>query len=81
MLFRSEDHSICFKKELISKTWFEWDEHCGYQDFEVETIDVKECGDLFLESPQLGEDVRVLYKRLVCAFISAHCHDPYMNAK
>ncbi|KAL4615849.1 hypothetical protein ACB092_07G156700 [Castanea dentata] len=58
-----EDHSICFKKELISKTWFEWDEHCGYRDFEVETIDVKECGDLFLESPQLGEDVRVLYKR------------------
>ncbi|XP_030942767.1 protein CHROMATIN REMODELING 35-like isoform X2 [Quercus lobata] len=58
-----EDHSICFKKELISKMWFEWDEYCGYQDFEVETIDVKECGDLFLESSQLGEDVRVLYKR------------------
>ncbi|KAK4562623.1 hypothetical protein RGQ29_005218 [Quercus rubra] len=58
-----EDHSICFKKELISKTWFEWDEHCGYQGFEVETIDVKECGDLFLESSQLGEDARVLYKR------------------
>ncbi|KAM4089155.1 hypothetical protein ACB094_07G127700 [Castanea mollissima] len=58
-----EDHSICFKKELISKTWFEWDEHCGYRDFEVETIDVKKCGDLFLESPPLGEDVRVLYKR------------------
>uniref|UniRef100_A0A7N2MXV8 Uncharacterized protein n=1 Tax=Quercus lobata TaxID=97700 RepID=A0A7N2MXV8_QUELO len=52
-----EDHSICFKKELISKMWFEWDEYCGYQDFEVETIDVKECGDLFLESSQLGEDI------------------------
>ncbi|KAJ7967276.1 protein CHROMATIN REMODELING 35-like [Quillaja saponaria] len=58
-----EDHSSCFKKELISKMWFEWNEYCGYHDFEVETVDVKECGDPFLESPQLGEDVKVLYKR------------------
>ncbi|KAM3695383.1 hypothetical protein ACJW31_07G127400 [Castanea mollissima] len=58
-----EDHSTCFKKELISKMWFEWNEYCGYRDFEVETVGVKECGDDFLESPQLGEDVRVLYKR------------------
>lgn len=58
-----EDHSTCFKKELISKMWFEWNEYCGYRDFEVETVDVKECGDLFLESPLLGEDLKVLYKR------------------
>ena len=64
-----EDHSTCFKKELISKMWFEWNEYCGYRDFEVETVGVKECGDDFLESPQLGEDVRVLYKRFVCMFI------------
>ncbi|KAK4562631.1 hypothetical protein RGQ29_005223 [Quercus rubra] len=57
-----EYHSTCFKKELISKMWFEWNEYCGYRDFEVETVGVKECGDDFLESPQLGEDVRVLYK-------------------
>ena len=76
-----EDHSICFKKELISKMWFEWDEHCGYQGFEVGTIDVKECGDLFLENSQLGEDVRVLYKRFVCTSIFVHCHDPDMNTK
>ncbi|KAJ7950472.1 protein CHROMATIN REMODELING 35-like [Quillaja saponaria] len=58
-----EDHSTCFKKELISKMWFEWNEYCGYHDFEVETVEVKDCGDLFLESPLLGEDIKVLYKR------------------
>jgi len=36
---------------------------------------VKECGDLFLESPLLGEDVKVLYRRLVCKFIVINCHD------
>ncbi|XP_028186576.1 protein CHROMATIN REMODELING 35-like [Glycine soja] len=58
-----EDHSTCFKKELISKMWFEWNEYCGDQAFEVEEVGVKECGDLFLESPLLGEDVKALYKR------------------
>ncbi|TKY47886.1 SNF2 domain-containing protein CLASSY 3 [Spatholobus suberectus] len=58
-----EDHSICFKKELISKMWFEWNEYCGDRAFEVEAVEVKECGDLFLESALLGEDVKALYKR------------------
>ncbi|KAG8655909.1 protein CHROMATIN REMODELING 35 [Manihot esculenta] len=58
-----EDHSACFRKEVIAKMWFEWNEYCGYQDFEVETVELKECGDLFLESPLLREDVRELYKR------------------
>ncbi|KAI4295486.1 hypothetical protein L6164_035529 [Bauhinia variegata] len=58
-----EDHHTCFRKELISRMWFEWNEYCGYRDFDVETVDVKECGDLFLESPFLREDVKVLYKR------------------
>lgn len=59
------DHSTCFKKELIAKMWFEWNEYCGYHDFEVETVDVKQCGDNFLETPLLGQDVKVLYRRLV----------------
>ena len=59
-----EDHHTCFKKELISKMWFEWNDYCGDRAFEVETLDVKECGDQFLESPLLGEDVKALYKRL-----------------
>ncbi|XP_010423658.2 PREDICTED: protein CHROMATIN REMODELING 35-like isoform X2 [Camelina sativa] len=58
-----EDHNTCFKKEVISKMWFEWNEYCGYRNFEVETIDVDEAGDKFLESPALREDIRVLYKR------------------
>ncbi|KAJ0241855.1 Protein CHROMATIN REMODELING 35 [Hirschfeldia incana] len=58
-----EDHNTCFKKEVISKMWFEWNEYCGYRNFEVETIDVDDAGDLFLESPALREDIRVLYKR------------------
>ncbi|XP_030525344.1 protein CHROMATIN REMODELING 35-like [Rhodamnia argentea] len=58
-----EDHVTCFKKELISKMWFEWNEYRGFQDFDVETVDAKECGDPFLENPFLREDVKVLYKR------------------
>ncbi|TKY68105.1 SNF2 domain-containing protein CLASSY 3 [Spatholobus suberectus] len=58
-----EDHSICFKKELISKM-FEWNEYCGDRAFEVEAVEVKECGDLFLESPLLGENVKALYERI-----------------
>ncbi|CAK8561038.1 unnamed protein product [Lathyrus sativus] len=58
-----EDHTTCFKKELISKMWFEWNEYCGDRAFEVETLDVKRCGDFFLESPLLGEDVQALHKR------------------
>ena len=65
-----EDHSSCFKKELIAKMWFEWNKYCGNRDFDMETVNVNECNDLFLESPLLREDVRVLYKRLVFLFNS-----------
>ncbi|XP_020214228.1 protein CHROMATIN REMODELING 35 [Cajanus cajan] len=58
-----EDHTTCFKKELISKMWFEWNEYCGDRAFEVEAVEVNECGDQFLESPLLREDVKALYKR------------------
>ncbi|EXB34845.1 Helicase ARIP4 [Morus notabilis] len=55
-----EDYDTCLKKELISKTWFEWKECCGYRDFQVETVDVNECGDEFLESnPILAKDIKV----------------------
>ncbi|KAL2477056.1 SNF2 domain-containing protein/helicase domain-containing protein [Forsythia ovata] len=58
-----EDHKTCFKKESIAKMWFEWDEHSGRQNFEMETLDVKECGDLFLETPRLREDIVALFQR------------------
>lgn len=59
----AEDHTTCFKKESIAKMWFEWNEYCGNLDFEMETADVKDCGDMFLETPWLNEDVIALYKR------------------
>ncbi|PKI59475.1 hypothetical protein CRG98_020106 [Punica granatum] len=58
-----EDHATCFKKEKISKMWFEWNEHCGSREFEVDPVEVTECGDEFLASPMLREDVKALYKR------------------
>ncbi|VVA34996.1 PREDICTED: CHROMATIN REMODELING 35 [Prunus dulcis] len=60
-----EDHFICCRKELISRMWFEWNESCGDQDFYMKTVDVNECGDMFLESRLLQEDIKVLQKRFV----------------
>ena len=65
-----EDHNSCFKKELISKMWFEWNEYCGHHEFEAETVDVSDSGDIFLESPLLREDIKVLYRRLVIHYSS-----------
>ncbi|XP_059647643.1 protein CHROMATIN REMODELING 35 [Cornus florida] len=58
-----EDHSTCFRKESIAKMWFEWNEYCGDQNFDVENVDVKDSGDAFLESGLLNEDVNALFKR------------------
>ncbi|XP_076929300.1 protein CHROMATIN REMODELING 35-like [Bidens hawaiensis] len=60
-----EDHATCFRKESIAKMWFEWNEFCGHLNFEMETISVEDCGDRFLETSWLNEDVTVLSKRLV----------------
>jgi DNA repair and recombination RAD54-like protein len=59
-----EDHHTCFRKELISKMWFEWNESCGHDDFEMKTVGVNDCGDPFLESQSLQEDIKLLFKRL-----------------
>ncbi|KAG9148261.1 hypothetical protein Leryth_012220 [Lithospermum erythrorhizon] len=58
-----EDHETCFRKESIAKMWFEWNEYSGCQNFEIEPVDMKSCGDLFLESPRLSEDITAVYKR------------------
>ncbi|XP_028765718.1 protein CHROMATIN REMODELING 35-like isoform X1 [Neltuma alba] len=58
-----EDHDTCFKKELISKMWFEWNEYCGFRDFEVETVNVEQCDDFFLQSPLLRDDIKILHRR------------------
>ncbi|KAM4099051.1 hypothetical protein ACJW30_07G125500 [Castanea mollissima] len=58
-----EDHNTCFRKESISKMWFEWNENCGHSEFEMKTRDVKDCGDPFLESLSLQEDIKLLSQR------------------
>ncbi|KAL8156369.1 hypothetical protein AgCh_001460 [Apium graveolens] len=58
-----EDHSTSFKKESIPKLWFEWNEACRAEDFQMEKVDVTDCGDAFLETPKLHEDVVSLYRR------------------
>ncbi|XP_027153348.1 protein CHROMATIN REMODELING 35-like [Coffea eugenioides] len=58
-----DDHLTCFRKESISKMWFEWNGCQGQEDFQMENVDVNDCGDLFLESSQLNQDVVSLYRR------------------
>ncbi|KAJ0600627.1 putative DNA helicase chromatin remodeling SNF2 family [Helianthus annuus] len=58
-----KDHTTCYRKESIAKMWFEYNEYCGKNDFEMEKIDIKDCGDRFLETPWLNEDVTALYTR------------------
>ncbi|XP_074313347.1 protein CHROMATIN REMODELING 35-like [Silene latifolia] len=58
-----KDHLICFKKEQIAKRWFEWNEYSGNQEFELEKVDPKNCGDMFLESDAITSDIQSLYTR------------------
>lgn len=58
-----DDHLTCFRKESIAKMWFEWNGCQGQEDFQMENVDVNDCGDLFLESSQLNQDVVSLYRR------------------
>lgn len=58
-----DDHSTCFQKESIAKMWFEWNECCGQQEFELRSVDVNDTGDKFLESPKLKADIKSLHKR------------------
>ncbi|KAF8717530.1 hypothetical protein HU200_025787 [Digitaria exilis] len=61
-----EGHHTAFKKERVSKLWFEWDELCNNEDFELTKVDASDCGDRFLESSALKEDIKSLLKsRLV----------------
>lgn len=58
-----DDHDTSFKKELISKMWFEWSEYSGLREFELEKIDINDSGDLFLEKPMMKQDIKCLYRR------------------
>ncbi|CAI9106693.1 OLC1v1005900C1 [Oldenlandia corymbosa var. corymbosa] len=52
-----EDNLTSFKKECISKMWFEWNRYQGLRDFQMKEVDVNECGDEFLETSSLKADV------------------------
>ncbi|KAJ1388613.1 SNF2-related, N-terminal domain [Sesbania bispinosa] len=58
-----DDYKTCFRKESIAKMWFEWNGNFGNQQFEMKAIDVNECGDPFLESLSLRDDIKTLYTR------------------
>lgn len=60
-----EDHKTSFNKELMSKLWFEWNQFRGNINPELETIDVKNSGDIFFENSNLVEGIKCLYKRSV----------------
>ncbi|KAJ0725972.1 putative DNA helicase chromatin remodeling SNF2 family [Helianthus annuus] len=60
-----EDHATCFKKESIAKMLFEWNEYCGHHDFKMETISVEDCGDRFLETACLNEDITAVSKSFI----------------
>ncbi|KAL9689393.1 hypothetical protein QQ045_009778 [Rhodiola kirilowii] len=60
-----KDHNTCFRKELVSKMWFEWNEYSKLKDFELKQVDMENCGDYILESPHIHGVVKALYKRLV----------------
>ncbi|KAK1262915.1 DNA repair and recombination protein RAD54 [Acorus gramineus] len=58
-----EDQKTSLKKELTSKMWFEWSEHSSNQNFQMDEVSVDDCEDVFMESPVLREDIKVLYRR------------------
>ncbi|XP_062216720.1 protein CHROMATIN REMODELING 35-like isoform X2 [Phragmites australis] len=58
-----EHHNTAFKKERVSKLWFEWNELSSNEDFELAEVDVSGTEDRFLESPALREDIKSLLKR------------------
>uniref|UniRef100_A0ACD5WQZ0 Uncharacterized protein n=1 Tax=Avena sativa TaxID=4498 RepID=A0ACD5WQZ0_AVESA len=58
-----EDHNTAFRKEWVSKMWFESNEFSGNDDFELAAVDVADSGDSFFEYPALRQDIKSLCKR------------------
>ncbi len=57
------DHATCYRKESISKLWFEWDQSSGPQRLDLDKVNFNDCGDDFLGTARLNEDVIALFKR------------------
>lgn len=58
-----EDHDKAYKKEVISKMWFEWEDFKENTNFQLETVDPTSCDDMLLGSAILSEDIKSLYRR------------------
>ena len=56
-------HESAFKKEVIQKLWFEWNEHCTTEDFKLGQVDIDDCGDELLDTKAMRQDVKALYRR------------------
>ncbi|KAF9619440.1 hypothetical protein IFM89_007015 [Coptis chinensis] len=60
-----ENHKMSFRKELISKMWFEWTEFSANPNFEMEKVNLSDSGDEFWQCPSLREDAKDVCRRLV----------------
>lgn len=69
-----EHHNTSFKKEVISKLWFEFKDYSGHQEIDLQEVELTNSDDVFLESPSLVEDIKCLYKRQVIWHISIHIY-------
>ncbi|XP_020587646.1 protein CHROMATIN REMODELING 35 [Phalaenopsis equestris] len=58
-----EHHSTSFKKEVISKLWFEYNDYGSHQEIDLHEVELTDAEDIFLENPALIEDIKCLYKR------------------
>ena len=56
-------HESAFKKEVIQKLLFEWNEHCTTEDFKLGQFDIDDCGDELLDTKAMRQDVKALYRR------------------
>ncbi|KAA8549776.1 hypothetical protein F0562_001206 [Nyssa sinensis] len=60
-----EDHSTCFRNESIGEKGLHVScEYCGHQDFEIGSVDLKDCGEWELGNPG-GEKLLVFSQYLL----------------
>uniref|UniRef100_A0A453LHQ3 Helicase ATP-binding domain-containing protein n=1 Tax=Aegilops tauschii subsp. strangulata TaxID=200361 RepID=A0A453LHQ3_AEGTS len=57
-------HKTAVKKEVIPKLWFEWSEQrCTSEGFQLNEIDIDDCGDELLDNRAMRQDIKALYTR------------------
>ncbi|CAL5016836.1 unnamed protein product [Urochloa decumbens] len=56
-------HETASKKEVISKLWFEWSEHCTIEDFKLGQVDIDDSGDELLDTNAMRQAIKALCRR------------------